>query len=177
MASNGRSFTSSSAHSNSVSNRGNKRSFKVVVVGDGSVGKTCLLIAYTTKQFPYGDYVPTADVFLLCFSVDSIHSYQNIISKWAPEIKHHCPKVPYVLVGTKTDLRPNSLSKKSSFRRSIERRCASVDDSSCRFVTRDMGKKLAAKIKATRYVESSAKTMDGVEEVSNVFAYFHIHSL
>ena len=119
------------------------QSVKCVVVGDGAVGKTCLLISYTTNTFP-SEYVPTVydnyattvvmdgrqislglcdtagqedldrlrplsypgtDVFIICFSTISTESFDNVKSKWHPELKHHCPDKPYILVGTKVDLR------------------------------------------------------------------------
>jgi GTPase SAR1 family protein len=42
------------------------------------------------------------DVFLICFSVTSPSSFENVTSKWYPEIKHHCPDAPMILVGKET---------------------------------------------------------------------------
>lgn len=39
------------------------------------------------------------DCFLLCYSLGSRSSFENIATKWFPEIRHHCPHVPIVLVG------------------------------------------------------------------------------
>ena len=45
------------------------------------------------------------DVFLVCFSVTDPASLRNVEFKWIPEVTHHCPDVPIMLVGTKADLR------------------------------------------------------------------------
>merc|ERR1712117_38500 len=167
------------------------RPIKCVVVGDGTVGKTCMLISYTTDSFP-GEYVPTVfdnysapmvcdgvpvslglwdtagqedydrlrplsypqtDVFLICFSVVSPSSFENVTSKWCPEIKHHCADAPILLVGTKIDLRE-------------DRETLSIlADAGQSPIKREQGQKLANKIRAVKYLECSALTQRGLKQV------------
>lgn len=167
------------------------QNIKAVVVGDGAVGKTCLLISYTTNAFP-GEYIPTVfdnysanvmvdgkainlglwdtagqedydrlrplsypstDVFLVCFSVISQASFENVRQKWIPEITHHAPNVPIVLVGTKSDLRHDQ-----SVINTLTARGASVVD-------RSAAEQLAIDIGATKYHECSALTQEGMKAV------------
>jgi len=164
---------------------------KLVVVGDGAVGKTCLLISYANKRFPE-EYVPTvfdnyvvnltagdqqielglwdtagqeeydrlrplsyanASVFLVCYSVVSPVSYENITAKWYPELMHFCPEVPQILVGTKTDLRRDS---------SVVEKLKSQGQNP---LTPEQGQDLARKIKAEKYLECSAKTTENLKTV------------
>ena len=101
---------------------------------------------------------PQTDVFLMCFSVVSPISFDHVQQKWYPEISHHCPGVPIVLVGNKTDLRedPNTLAVLR------ERRMAPV--------SREQGLEMAKRIKAVRYVECSAKTARNLKEVFHTAA-------
>lgn len=42
-------------------------------------------------------------VALLVFSVTSQTTLNNVLAKWHPELEHYCRKVPFILVGNKTD--------------------------------------------------------------------------
>lgn len=44
-------------------------------------------------------------IFVICFSISSSLSYENMRHKWHPEVCYHCPDLPILLVGTKKDLR------------------------------------------------------------------------
>lgn len=98
-------------------------------------------------------YYPDTDVVLLCFSIESHSTLENVQEKWAPEVKHFCPYVPIVLVGIKKDTRndPNILQKLHEMKRKP--------------VTSQEGQSMAEKIHAFAYMECSAKTKEGVEEV------------
>lgn len=168
------------------------KSIKCVVVGDGAVGKTSLLVSYTTNQFPE-DYVPTVfdnysaivmvgdekvtihlwdtagqeeydrlrplsytqtDIFLICFSVVEPSSFQNVESKWMPEIRHHTPKdTKILLIGTKSDLRdePHVLDE--------------LDEQGLSPVTEKEASELAKRLGLVGYLECSAASQQGVREV------------
>ncbi|KAM3966814.1 ras-like GTP-binding protein RhoL [Aphomia sociella] len=160
---------------------GTKKPLKITVVGDGMVGKTCLLYVYSNNEFPK-EYVPTVfdnyngtimvdgeehelslwdtagqedyerlrplsyphtGCFLVCYSVSSRPSYDNVVHKWYPELKHFSGSVPIVLVATKIDLRSTDAA----------------------VISTHEGKKLKKKIRAVKLVECSALERINTNEV------------
>ena len=99
---------------------------------------------------------PQSDVFLVCFSVISPYSFDNVASKWVPELRKHCPKVPIVLVGTKSDLRNDARVGEQLRSRGMK------------FVSKEDGVRRAEEIGALRYVECSALTQEGLREAFDV---------
>jgi len=93
------------------------------------------------------------DVFLVCFSVISPSSYLNVQEKWVPEITRHCPRVPFLLVGTDADLRDDP---KVLERLAVKR---------IKPISRDMGERLASEVKAVKYVECSVRSQKQLKEV------------
>lgn len=157
---------------------------KLVIVGDGGCGKTSLLYVFTLGEFPT-QYHPTvfenyvtdcridgkpvqlalwdtagqeeyerlrplsyhnSHVVLIGFALDSPDSLETARTKWVAEVKRSCPATPYLLLGLKKDLR------------------ISVKDR-VRFVQTDAGEAVAREIGAKRYMESSALTGEGVDDI------------
>jgi small GTP-binding protein len=67
---------------------------------------------------------PHTDIFVVCFSLVSPASFENVQAKWVPEIRHHCPNTPFILAGTKLDL----LSGESEENKSTLKRLAKKKD-------------------------------------------------
>ena len=168
-----------------------RMNLKVVTVGDGAVGKTTLLIRYTTGTYPW-EYIPTVfdnwaankevdgtivliglwdiaggedydqlrplaypgtDVFLLCFALDAPSSFVNVKERWYPELNHHCPGTPILLVGTKEDLRDDPQVISHLATRGLSP------------ITYQQGLECARDIGAVKYMECSALTEMRVEDV------------
>ncbi|TIB68125.1 hypothetical protein E3P77_01345 [Wallemia ichthyophaga] len=96
---------------------------------------------------------PQTDVFLIAFSIASPTSLENVKYKWIPELKHHAPNVPIILVATKVDLRNDRLT--------IQR----LADRGMNPISWSEGSKLAKEIGAVRYLECSAKSQLGLKAV------------
>ncbi|KAH3763989.1 Cell division control [Pelomyxa schiedti] len=96
---------------------------------------------------------PGTDIFLLCFSLVNLRSFENIRSKWFPEISHHCPKTPFIIVGTKRDLRTDP----ACLNRLLQKHMSPV--------TFEMGSELAQELHAAAYVETSSLTGEHVQDL------------
>uniref|UniRef100_A0A8C4NJJ3 Rac family small GTPase 3a n=1 Tax=Eptatretus burgeri TaxID=7764 RepID=A0A8C4NJJ3_EPTBU len=146
------------------------QAIKCVVVGDGAVGKTCLLISYTTNAFP-GEYIPTVfdnysanvmvdgkPVNLGLWDTAGQEDYDRLRplsypQTWYPEVRHHCPNTPIILVGTKLDLRDD--------KETIER----LRDKKLSPISYPQGLQMAKEIGAVKYLECSALTQRGLKTV------------
>lgn len=164
---------------------------KCVIVGDGGIGKTSMLVSYTTNKFP-SEYVPTVfdnqsitsyvgdtpctigffdtagqeeydrlrplsypqtDLCLVCYSVVTPTSFENVQEKWVPEVNHYCPDKPFLLVGTQIDLRTDTST--------LEK----LNSNKQKPVTQEEGERLARELKAVKYLECSALNQIGLKAV------------
>lgn len=96
---------------------------------------------------------PQTDVFLVCFSVTSPASFENVREKWFPEVHHHCPGVPCLIVGTQVDLRDDPSVREKLAKQKMQP------------VRKEDGERMAKELGAVKYVECSALTQYKLKDV------------
>ena len=98
------------------------------------------------------------DVFIVCYSVRSPTSLENVTAKWLPEIRAHCPNTPFLLVGTQCDVRTREKPPVRTDKSEQDRlRYTLVDPARAEQVASCAG--------ATLVMECSAKTQKGLKDV------------
>ncbi|KKN46548.1 hypothetical protein LCGC14_0671920 [marine sediment metagenome] len=161
--------------------------FKITILGDAAVGKTSLINQFIEGSFQ-DDYKPTlganivrkdvdldgvkvrlimwdlagqekyrvvrsmyfqgCEGALLVYDITRYNTLENIDSKWLRDFKKYVKKKGvFVLIGNKSDLEEQ------------------------RVVTIGRGKELAVKIKASDFIETSAKTRENIEEAFSLLVY------
>jgi Ras homolog gene family, member U len=84
--------------------------------------------------------IQTMDIFIVCYSVSDVKSFENVENVWIPEIKKISPFTPIILVATKSDLSENQ----------------KLDDIK--------GSKLQKKIKSNGFVQCSAMNQENIHK-------------
>lgn len=104
---------------------------------------------------------------MLCYSVDSKDSLENVESKWVGEIADNCAGVKLVLVALKCDLRTQNDEDDAEAGASGAAADAPATEGGPEkkeLITYEQGLEVARRIGASRYLECSAMKNRGVNE-------------
>lgn len=85
--------------------------------------------------------------------------------KWFPEVHHHCPGVPCLIVGTQTDLRDDPAVREKLSKQKMQP------------VRKEDGDRMAKELGAVKYVECSALTQYKLKDVFDEVCYLSSCSL
>ncbi|KAG2373888.1 hypothetical protein C9374_011773 [Naegleria lovaniensis] len=99
-----------------------------------------------------------SDIFIVTFSSIDKNSYEMVKSHWIPEVTHHCPNVPILLVATKKDLRENMNNERNG----------ELKYPYWNPISFEKGQELAKQMGCISFMETSAQTGEGfmgLEEV------------
>ncbi|XP_074812739.1 rho-related GTP-binding protein RhoD [Natator depressus] len=94
-----------------------------------------------------------AHVILMCFDVTTPNSFDNILTKWYPEVNHFCKGIPIVLVGCKTDLRKDKVLLRQLHEDQLEP------------ITYHKAEAMAREVHAVTYLECSAKYQENITDI------------
>ncbi|RUS77922.1 hypothetical protein EGW08_014318 [Elysia chlorotica] len=135
---------------------------KCVVVGDGAVGKTCLLTSFCENTFPE-DYVPTIfDNTTVDVRVDN---KDVTLGLWDTAGQEDYDRLrPLSYPGADVFLLCYAINNR-----------ASADNIKAKLVAKGEGEKIAKSIKAIKYIECSALTQENLQEVFDEVVRANLH--
>ncbi|CAI5762923.1 rho-related GTP-binding [Podarcis lilfordi] len=94
-----------------------------------------------------------AHAVIMCYDVTSPASFNNILTKWYPEVNHFCRGIPLLLVGCKTDLRKDKVLLRRLHQDHLEP------------ITYQKGETLARNLHAVAYLECSARFHENIIDI------------
>ncbi|XP_041666397.1 rho-related GTP-binding protein RhoF isoform X2 [Cheilinus undulatus] len=94
-----------------------------------------------------------ANLVLVCFDVTNPTSFENVMIKWYPEVRHFCRDIPVILIGCKTDLRKD---------KECSRKLKAMDLAP---ITYSQGEETRQQMNAELYLECSAKYKENVDDI------------
>lgn len=94
-----------------------------------------------------------ANVVLVCFDVTNPTSFENVLIKWFPEVKHFCRDTPLILIGCKTDLRKD---------KECARKLRALNQAPITYI---QGEETCKQMNAEVYLECSAKFQENVNDI------------
>lgn len=109
--------------------------------------------------------IDDTDLIMLCYSVDSKDSLENVESKWVGEIADNCSGVKLVLVALKCDLRERTEEDEQDEASAAQPSGVPGEQREKKpLITYEQGLEVARRIGASRYLECSAMRNRGVNE-------------
>jgi len=97
------------------------------------------------------------DAVVLCFDLTDSSSLESVESKWLPELEENCPGVPFILAGCKRDVMCDGPEG-----------CVCGGACCTRLLNETELAALILRTRAKAYIECSARTMDGVQELARL---------
>ncbi|EDR21923.1 RAC GTPase, putative [Entamoeba dispar SAW760] len=166
-------------------------SVKLVVVGDGTVGKTCMLMCYTSNDFP-SDYVPTVfDNYVANVTIDketiSLGLWDTAGQEEFDSLRPlSYPGTDIFLLCFAVIYEPSFQNLKEKWQPEVKQHCPSaalmmvgtkidlrdnaaevkkITDQGLQVISPEKGQQMATELNCVKYMECSALTRKGLKEV------------
>lgn len=108
------------------------------------------------------------DAIIVCYPVDSLQSFERVKNYWVPEVKRFVPNAPFVLIGTKRDIRDEARDRLEDVLSGEEAMSVRIKAEATfrqKFVSQEKGRCMADQVGATEFFECSSLYRDTTRDI------------